>query len=119
MSVKENVRNITEDTQEYLHSYILSLKLELLERVSLLASDILSHLLFFIILLFAVLFASLALMFALACYVGYVASAIIIFSLLLFSAIVVCYFRKQLFVDVAVARLSQIFFSDNNDSETE
>lgn len=119
MSIKENVKNITDDTQEYIHKYILSLKLELLERVSLLASDILSHLLFFIILLFALLFASLALMFTIAYYVGYVASAIAIFFLLLLSAIVVYHFRKQLFVDVAVARLSQIFFSNDDDSETE
>lgn len=120
MGIKKNIETLTDDASEYISAYIDVLKLRLLERLSLLLSDLLSSLVFFHLLFVAAIFVAVALLLALAPLTGYICGALIIASLLLLVSIVLSLFGRRIFVNSIIVRMSRILFSkDNYDDETE
>lgn len=120
MGIKKNIEIFTDDTSEYLDAYIDVIKLRLLERLSLFASDILSRIIFLQLLFIAAMFVSVAIMLAIAPFTGYIAGALIIASLLLLAAIILTLSSRRIFVNSVVAYMSRIFFSkDDSNDETE
>lgn len=120
MGIKKNIEILTDDASEYIDACLDVLKLRLLERLSLLLSDLLSYLILLQLLFVAAIFVAVALLLALAPLTGYICGALIIASLLLLAAIVLSLFSRRIFVNSIVARMSRILFSkDNYDNETE
>ena len=117
MRIEENFKNLTDSLKEYTNIKAVSIKLSLVEKLSLLARDILSTIIIFFLATAALIFALSATMIFIARYIGFLYASLLICAILACAAIVVYLFRKQLFTNIFIARLSRIIFNDDTKNE--
>lgn len=117
MRIEDKIENLTESLKEYADIKIVSIKLSLVEKLSLLARDILSTLIIFLLTTAALIFALLATLILIAQYIGFLYGSLVICATLASIALIVCMFRKRLFTNIFVARFSKIFFNDDTSNE--
>ena len=114
MRIEEFFDNLTDNLKEYANIKIVSIKLSLVEKLSLLARDILSTLVIFFLTAAALLFALMATMILIARHIGFLYSSLLICAILGTVAFTVYLFRKKLFINMFIALFSKMFF--NNDT---
>ena len=119
MRIEEIFENLTDNLKEYANNKAVSIKLSLVEKLSLLARDILSTIIIFFLATAALIFALLATMIFIAKYIGFLYASLLICAILTSGAIVIYLFRKQLFTNIFIARFSRIFFNNNTNNEKE
>ena len=119
MRIEEIFKNLTDNLKEYANIKAVSIKLSLVEKLSLLARDILSTIIIFFLATAALIFALLATMIFIAKYIGILYASLLICAILTSGAIVIYLFRKQLFTNIFIARFSRIFFNNNTNNEKE
>ncbi len=113
MDVKQNFERLTDETREYINLRIDSTKLYMIEALSLLVGNLLSHTLFFVFLFITLIFMLAALMFLLSTIVGFMFSALIVSFISLGIGIIIYMNRKKLFADIMVNSLCKLFFPKN------
>lgn len=117
MRIEDKIENLTESLKEYVNYKIVSVKLSLVEKLSLLARDILSTLIIFFLTTTALIFALIATLILIAQHIGFLYGSLAICATLAGIALIVCLFRKRLFTNIFVARFSKIFFNDDASNE--
>lgn len=113
MEIKQNFDNLTDDIKEYIALKSDSVKLQIVENLSLVSSDIFSYLIFFSFIFVSFLFLLFALMLFIAQYLGLLYSSLVIGVFLAIIALVIFVNRKYIFGDMFVNRFCKMFFSDN------
>lgn len=117
MKIEEKIENLTVNLKEYANYKIVSVKLSLVEKLSLLARDILSTLIIFVLITVALIFALTATMILISQYIGFLYGSLVICATLAGTAFIVYMIRKRLFTNMFVARFSKIFFNDDTNDE--
>ena len=112
MQTMSNADSLADDVKEYVALKSDSLKLQMVESLSLFSSDILSHLLLLILISMALLFFLIAMMLVLSLYFGPVFGCLVVALLLLVAAIVLYANRKRMFADMFVRSYCRRFFSN-------
>ena len=119
MRIEEIFENLTNSLKEYANIKAVSIKLSLVEKLSLLARDILSTLIIIFIATIALIFALLATMIFIARYTGLLYASLLICTILTSAAVTVYIFRKRLFINMFIAHFCRIFFEDETNNEKE
>lgn len=119
MGIEDNLKNLTDSLKEYVNVKAISIKLSLVEKLALLARDILSTLIILFLTTAALIFALMATLILVARFIGLLYSSLVICATLASIAIIVYQLRKRLFVNMFVARFSKIFFDNERNNENE
>ena len=107
-----NADTLTDDIKEYVALKSDSLKLQMVEGLSLFSSDILSHLLLMLLVSMALLFFLFALMIFFSIYVGPILGSLAVSVLLLIAGAILYMNRRRLFTDMFVKCYCRRIFSD-------
>lgn len=107
-----NADTLTDDIKEYVALKSDSLKLQMVEGLSLFSSDILSHLLLMLLISMALLFFLFALMIFFSLYVGPILGSLAVSVLLLIAGAILYMNRRRLFADMFVKCYCRRIFSD-------
>ena len=104
---------LADDIKEYVALKGDSMKLKMVEGLSLFSSGILSHLFLFLLVSMALLFFLIALMIFLSLYVGPIFGCLAVTLLLLAIGMVLYINRKRMFVDMFVRSYCRMMFHDS------
>ena len=110
----EKFENLLHDVRKYAELKIDSIKLQAVENISQLSSDIFSIAIIFFLLFISTQFLFTALMLVIAQYIGLLLAAFSVGVATLLLALYVYYKRKALFRNVFVSRFCKIFFNQNS-----
>lgn len=117
MRIEEIFDNLTDTLKEYANIKAVSIKISLVEKLSLLARDIFSTLIIFLLTAAALIFASMAIMILIARQIGFLYGSLLVCAILTSVAITIYIFRKRLFINMFIARFSRIFFDEDTNNE--
>ena len=117
MRIEEKFDNLTDTLKEYANIKAVSIKLSLVEKLSLLARDIFSTLIIFLLTAAAIIFASIAIMILIARQIGFMYGSLLVCAILTSAAVTVYIFRKRLFINMFIARFSRIFFDKDTNNK--
>ena len=117
MRIEEFFDNLTDDLKEYAGIRFVSIKMSLVEKLSLLSRDILSTLVIFFLIATALFFALLAIVILISRHIGLLYSSLLVCAILVTFALVVYLFRKKLFTNIFVAFFGKIFFNNDTDNK--
>ena len=110
----EKFENLLHDVRKYAELKIDSIKLQAVENISQLLSDIFSIAIIFFLLFISAEFLLTALMLVIAQYIGLLLAAFSVGATTLLLALYVYYKRKTLFRNIFVGRFCKIFFNKNS-----
>lgn len=115
----KKIEELATHVQEYVHNGIAAIKISAAEKLSALLANILTKAILALFFLFFLLFASLALVFALRSYTGGIASAfLLVAGIYLLLSILVWYGREKLLRQpILQALLAQLFTKQQPDEE--
>ncbi len=117
MSIREILKNLCNDADEYAKRSIDGLRLSLAESLSLLYGDIACAFVLFMLLFLAFVFVLVAMVALLVPFTGLAVALMIAVGVLVAVALAVFLLKRMLFVDVAVRRICRIFFAKENEEE--
>ena len=112
MQTMSNAETLADDVKEYVALKSNSLKLQMVESLSLFSNDILSHLLLLLLIFMALLFFLIAVMLFFSLYVGPIFACLAVAALLLTAGVILYMNRRSMFVDMFVRCYCRRIFSD-------
>lgn len=119
MRARDNFDKVTNSLREYARIKRDDIRLQCVEGLSLVATNILSMLVVVLLSAIALIFVIIAFMILVAQYIGIFYSLLVVGGVLVLMAIVVYLFRKELFANLFVERFSKIFFNEVATDEKE
>ena len=119
MRIEDIFENLTDSLKEYANIKAVSIKLSLVEKLSLLARDILSTLIILFLTTVAIIFAFLAAMIFVARYIGFVYGSLLICAILASIAVVIYLLKERIFTNIFVAVFSRLLFEKDTNDEKE
>lgn len=119
MGIGENFNRLADSANDFAGAKIEELKLSCIENISLLVSEFLSMMLVFISMIASIFFALIAVVTIVATYIGFLYSVLMIAASMALISFVVYLFRKELFANIIVRRLCNIFFMKHNEIDDE
>ena len=117
MRIEEFLDNLTDNLKEYADIKFVSIKISLVEKLSLLSRDILSIIVIFFFIATALFFALLAIVILISRYIGLLYSLLLVCTILLTFALAVYLFRKKLFTNIFVILFGKMFFSNDTNNK--
>ena len=112
MRARDNFDKVTNSIKEYARIKRDDIKLQCVESLSLVASDILSMFLVALLSAIAFLFVVIAIMILVAQYIGVFYSLLAVGGVMALVAYIVYLFRKELFANLFVERFCKVFFNE-------
>ncbi len=112
MRAGDNFDKVTDSFKEYVRLKIEDIKLQSVESLSIIASDVLCALIVVLLSVIALLFVIFAIMILVTQFIGIFYGSLVVGGTVALIACVVYLFRKELFVNVFVGKLSKMFFNE-------
>ena len=117
MSIRENIKTLCDDADEYVKRSIDGYKLMLIKSLALLYGDIACRFVLFMLLFLAFVLMLVVMVVLLTPVIGFVAAMLVDVALLVVVALSVYLFRVNLFVDGVVKRMCGMFFDDEDEKK--
>lgn len=114
MDIKENFEKMTEAVRQYIDLKTDDVKLNVVEKLALLCSDIISYAVVSAFAVLSFLFVLVAVVAFMTPFIGLLCSASVVALLLAVAAVSLYAMRRRLFVNVMVKRFCRIFFNKNS-----